>query len=93
MIRAQANKKLELAFFDGGSRLFTFESYCSALQHCSKDLEQAGDPLSELRKVRCFLKGIRDPRLQSCKDVIIGTPALCATFEDAANMPPVLFLN
>jgi hypothetical protein len=85
MICAQADKKLESAFYDGRSRSSTFESYCSLLQHLFTDLEQAGDPLSELRKIRFFLKGIWDPRLQSCKDIIVGTPALWVTFDSAVT--------
>jgi hypothetical protein len=85
LIRAQADKRLENAYFDGMSRNFTFESYCTLLQHSFTDLEAAGDPISESRKVRCFLKGIRDPRLHSCKDVIVGTPALSATFDSAST--------
>jgi uncharacterized membrane protein YgcG len=85
LIRAQADKRLENAFYDGTSRNFTFESYCTLVQHSFTDLEAAGDPISESRKVRCFLKGIRDPRLQSCKDVIVGTPARSATFDSAST--------
>jgi hypothetical protein len=85
LIRAQADKKLDKAFYDGTSKKFTFESYISALQHAFTDLEACGDPISESRKVRSFLKGIRDPRLQSCKEVIIGTPSLGVTFEAAST--------
>jgi hypothetical protein len=85
LICAQADKRLENAFFDGTSRNFTFSSYCTLLQHSFTDLEAAGDPISESRKVRCFLKGICDPWLQSCKDVIVGTPALSATFDSAST--------
>jgi hypothetical protein len=94
LIRAQADKRLENAFYDGTSRNFTFESYCTLLQHSFTDLEAAGDPISESRKVRCFLKGIRDPRLQSWKDVIFGTPALSVQpLTVPAPMQPVLLLN
>jgi hypothetical protein len=65
MIRAQADKKLDNAFFDGCSRGFSFESYCLLLQNLFTDLEQAGNPISESRKLHYFLKGIRDSRLQS----------------------------
>jgi hypothetical protein len=85
LIRAQADKRLENAFYDGTSRNFTFENYCTLLQHAFTDLEAAGDPISENHKVHCFLKGIHDPRLQSCKDVIVGTPALSATFDSAST--------
>jgi hypothetical protein len=39
MIRAQADKKLDNAFFDGRNRGFSFERYCSLLQHSFTDLE------------------------------------------------------
>jgi hypothetical protein len=85
LIRAQADKKLDKAFYEGTSKKFTFESYILALQHAFTDLEACGDPISESRKVQSFLKGIQDPRLQSCKEVIIGTPSLGATFDSAST--------
>jgi hypothetical protein len=54
LIRAQADQRLDNAFYNAKSRNFTFESYCTLLQHAFTDLEQAGDPLSELWKVRFF---------------------------------------
>lgn len=75
-LRASADSVLETAFFDGKSRSFTFERYCESLQMAFTDIEGTGEPVSESRKLRVFLQGIIDPRLQSAKSQVLATPSL-----------------
>lgn len=84
-IRAAADNTLEKAYFDGTVRTFTFEHYTGALNNAFADIEISGEQVSEIRKVRILLNGIRDARLNAARNQVLATPKLEETFEAAAN--------
>lgn len=84
-IRAIADSKIENAFFDGKNRNFTFENYCGLLNNAFTDIESTGEIVSVTRKIRCFLNGLHDPRLETAKSQVLATPTLRDSFEDTVN--------
>jgi hypothetical protein len=82
---ANAERVLETVFFDGKARNFTFEMYCEKLNMAFQDLEEAGEPASEDRKVRILLANIRADELKSVVSRIRGDPNLEGSFETAMN--------
>lgn len=84
-LKAKADKVIDTAFYDGKSRNFTFETYTKRLNEAFTDLESAEDPLTQDRKVRILLKGIRDPQLDAATKAVVATPHLKASFESARN--------
>jgi hypothetical protein len=54
-IRAIADGQINLAFFDGKARNFTFEKYCEVLNNVFTDLESSGETVDESRKIRMLL--------------------------------------
>lgn len=84
-LRANADKLMDSTFYDGRSRGFTFERYCETLQQAFTDIESTGELISENRKVRILMLGIRDERLATAKSQVTATPELKATFDGAVN--------
>lgn len=84
-LRAKADEVMEKAFYDGKSRAFTFERFCETLKTAFTDVESTDELVSEARKVRILLNGIKDNRLQQAKSQILATPTLKATFDSAVN--------
>jgi hypothetical protein len=84
-VRAAADSIIDSAYYDGKSRSFTFERYCEVLKAAFTDIETTGEEVSETRKVRVLLQGIKDSRLEHAKSQVLATPALKATFESALN--------
>jgi hypothetical protein len=83
-IRAIADGRINLAFFDGKARNFTFEKYCEVLNNAFTDLESSGETVDESRKIRMFMQGLNDPRLQSAKDTITANPTTLGALFDSA---------
>lgn len=79
-IRALADSRIEMAFYDGQNRNFTFENYYALLNNAFGDIESTGEAVSETRKIRCFLNGLADVRLGTAKSQVLATPDLHATF-------------
>ena len=84
-IKLDADKILENAYFDGKARNFTFENYCEKLKRAFTDLDECGDELTDDRKVRIFMRGLRDPNLQTAKHYIIGSCRLKSSLEITMN--------
>ena len=84
-IRSAADSRLDNAFYDGKSRNFTFDHYCALLNNAFADLEATGELVTESRKLRVFLSGLRDSRLDTTKAQILATPTLQASFEAAVT--------
>jgi hypothetical protein len=84
-IRAAADNTIDSSYYDGKSRSFTFEKYCEVLKAAFTDIEVSGEEVSETRKVRVLLHGIRDKRLDTAVSQVMATPALRDTFESALN--------
>jgi hypothetical protein len=58
-VRAATDSTIESAYYDGKSRLFTFERYCEVLKAAFTDIETTGEEVSETRKVRILYKVIK----------------------------------
>ncbi len=84
-IRMRADQTLQRAFFDGKSRNFTFETYCELLNTAFTDLETSGEEVSESRKVRIFIQGLKDHRLDVAKSQILASDTLKSTFQAAVT--------
>ena len=84
-IKLDADQKLENANFGGKARNFTFENYCEKLKRAFTDLDECGDELTDDCKVRCFMRGLSDPILQTAKLYIIGSHELKSSLETAMN--------
>lgn len=82
---AHAERILSTVYYDGKARNFTFETFCEKLNMAFQDLEEAGEPASEDKKVRILLSNIRAPELQMTVARIRGDPSLESTFETAMN--------
>ncbi|KAL7572974.1 hypothetical protein ACA910_007474 [Epithemia clementina (nom. ined.)] len=59
-VRTHADQTMETVYYDGKARTFTFERYAETLQRAFNDMEDTGKPVSEARKVRALLRGLRD---------------------------------
>jgi hypothetical protein len=84
-IKSSAETVLKKSFYDGNARTFTFESYAAALQKAYADLEGAGEPQPETRKVRVLLEGITDPKMKAAVTAVYTSPTLVSNFEAAVN--------
>jgi len=84
-LKAQADAVLESTIYDGRARNFTFERFCEKLNKAFEDLDETGEPTPEARKIRVFLRGIRDPRLDTAKAQVMATAALNENFQAAVN--------
>jgi hypothetical protein len=84
-IRSMADAKLDTAYYDGKARNFTFEMYCAALNTAFTDLETTGELVSNERKMRVFLKGLIDPKLEAAKAQVMGNDGLKNNFDAAVN--------
>lgn len=76
----KAYNDLASARYSGPTRNFSLADYIQI--HCSSyaELEELTEMVSESKKVTDFLQGISDPRLKSCKDIIVGDPVKNANF-------------
>ena len=61
------------------------KTYCEKLKRAFTDLDECGDELTDNRKVRIFMRGLRDPNLQTAKHYIIGSKELKSSLEIAMN--------
>ena len=84
-IKARADKILETTFYDGKARNFTFEKFGERLEGAFTDLQTHGEEITEARKIRVFLRGIRDPSLAHAKSQVMATENLNTSFERAFN--------
>jgi hypothetical protein len=84
-IRAAADNTIDSAYYDGKSRAFSFEKYCEVLKAAFTDIEVTGEEVSETRKVRVLLHGIKDKRLETAVSQVLATQELRASFETALN--------
>jgi hypothetical protein len=66
----------------GPRKGFTFASYVTLHQSAHNELLDLDEPVSESKKVTDFLKGIRDPNLNTGKSIVLGDPAKLGDFEE-----------
>ena len=66
----------------GPRKGFTFASYVTLHQSAHNELLDLDEPVSESKKVTDFLKGIRDPNLNTGKSIVLGDPGKLGDFEE-----------
>lgn len=66
----------------GPRKGFTFASYVTLHQSAHNELLDLDEPVSESKKVTDFLKGIRDPNLNTGKSIVLGDPLKLGDFEE-----------
>ena len=66
----------------GPRKGFTFASYVTLHQTAHNELLDLEEPVSESKKVTDFLKGIRDPTLNTGKSIVLGDPTKLGDFEE-----------
>ena len=66
----------------GPRKGFTFASYVTLHQSAHNELLDLDEPVSESKKVTDFLKGIRDPTLNTGKSIVLGDPVKLGDFEE-----------
>jgi hypothetical protein len=63
-IKEKAVSTIHSLHYNGLARNFTFDDYCNRMQQAFTDLRIHGEPQTEEQKVRQFLRGIKDQRLE-----------------------------
>ncbi len=66
----------------GPRKVFTFASYVTLHQSAHNELLDLDEPVSESKKVTDFLKGTRDPNLNTGKSIELGDPAKLGDFKE-----------
>ena len=85
LIKTTADANVENTYYDGDKRGFTFEKYCQIHKQAHKDLADFGEPMSEDKKVRKFLQGIRAQHLAQAKLTVLATHEYRSNFDNAVN--------
>ena len=77
----------------GPRKGFTFASYVTLHQTAHNELLDLDEPVSESKKVTDFLKGIRDPALNTGKSIVLGDPAKLGDFEECQQYLSTIVQN
>jgi hypothetical protein len=77
-----AYAKLASSTYLGPRKGFDFASYVTLHQDAHNELLDLDEPVAEAKKVTDFLKGIRDPGLNTGKDIVLGDPIKMDNFEE-----------
>ena len=77
-----AYASLASSVYLGPRKGFTFASYVTLHQAAHNELMDLEEPVSESKKVTDFLKGIRDPLLNTGKAIVLGDPVKMGDFEE-----------
>jgi hypothetical protein len=64
---------------------FAFETYITIHQEAYEDLEQYGEVISQDKRVRDLLQGIKDPTAKAAKETVLATPHLRSNFTNAVT--------
>jgi len=95
-VKDHAYASISAAKYYGDQKKFTFETYVTIHQDAYADLSQYGEIISEEKRVRDLLQGIKDnsAAANAAKGTILATPALRNSFENAvAHLATTLQLN
>ena len=85
LIKSTADANVDNTYYDGDKRGFTFEKYCQIHKQAHKDLADFDEVMTEDRKVRKFLQGIRAQNLAPAKSTVIATDTLNMNFDATVN--------
>jgi hypothetical protein len=75
-VKDAAYSSIAAARYHGEKKKFSFETYVSIHQEAFEDLEQYGEHISEEKRVRDLLQGIKDPSVNAAKEAILANPNL-----------------
>lgn len=95
-VKDQAYAAIAAARYHGEKKRFSFETYVTIHQDAYADLEQYGEVVSEEKRVRDLLTGIKDnaPATNAAKGTILATPNLRTSFANAvAHLATTLQLS
>jgi hypothetical protein len=84
-VKDLAYSSIASAKYHGEKKRFTFEAYVTVHQEAYKDLEQYGEHVSEEKRVRDLLQGIKDPTVNAAKEAILANPNLRSNFTNAVT--------
>jgi hypothetical protein len=79
--KAAAYASIASSSYNGPCKGFSFSSYIMLHQAAHNKLLDLAEPVSETKKVTNFLKGIRDPNLNTGKSIVLGDPEKLKNFE------------
>jgi hypothetical protein len=80
--KAKAYALLAQARYRGERHNFEFGNYVQIHQDAHNELLDLEEPVPETKKVQDFLSGILDARLQTGKDIVLGTAIYLQDFEE-----------
>jgi hypothetical protein len=95
-VKDMAYASIAAARYHGERKRFSFETYVTIHQDAYANLEQYGKHVSEEKRVKDLLMGIKDnsPAANAAKGTILATPALRTSFANAvAHLATTLQLN
>jgi hypothetical protein len=95
-VKDHAYAAIAAAKYYGDRKKFTFETYVMIHQDSYADLSQYGEIISEAKRVRDLLQGIKDnsAAANAAKGTILATPTLRNSFDNAvAHLATTLQLN
>ena len=75
-ICTQVESIMENIFYDGKSRTFTLKCYTQTLKHSFNDMEEMSKLVTESRKVRELLRGLKDSKYEREVNTTMLTPWL-----------------
>ena len=84
-IKSVAERNIDSTFYDGEKQNFTLEKFCQIHKQAHKDLADYGEAMSENKKVRKFLQGIRAPKLDVAKSTVLALPHYNQDFDECVN--------
>jgi hypothetical protein len=91
--KAAAYTSIASSSYNGPQKGFTFSSYVTLHQAAHNKLLDLDEPVSETKKVTDFLKGIRDPNLNTGKSIVLGDPAKLEDFEKCQQYLSTIITN
>jgi hypothetical protein len=91
--KAKAYASLAQARYRGERRNFEFGNYVQIHQDAHNELLDLEEPVPETKKVQDFLSGILDARLQTGKDIVLGTAIYLQDFEECQQYLSTLVSN
>ena len=92
--KAAAYASIASSSYNGLRKGFTFSSYVTLHQAAHNKLLDLDEPVSETKKVTDFLKGIRDPNLNTGKSILVlGDPSKLNDFEKCQQYLSMIITN
>ena len=79
--------------YQGPRKGFTFAHYVNLHQAAHNELLDLDEPVAETKKVTDFLKGIRDPNLNTAKSIVLGDPVKLDDFEECQQYISTIVSN